>query len=334
MYRIQLRSRTAMAAAVLSTVLLSSALAQTTTRTFHLTTAPNQQAVNELGMLIRTIDVKSVTWNEAPTITVTGTPDEIALATWLIQQLDTTNRPTGIPSYTVANGNPADTVHIYFVTNFPLQAELNEFVTTLRTVADLRRIYTYTASHAIVVRAALGNVQAGDWLVQKMDVAPNSHPTNAQYKWTLNACSGGTVEVAFMPREISQMNLNAIVTTVRAIADVQPIFTHSGAPQAIAFRGCQDQVQLADWIIQRVEVQTNPQMKGQKQEYIVAGSTDPVTRVYYLGASSAQQMNQLATAIRSQAQINHIFVVADASALTLRGTPDKMDVADRIIQQQ
>ena len=315
------------------TVFSSIVLAQTTTKTFHLTTASDQTAINELGTIIRTIDVRTVTANGS-TITVTGTPDEIALATWLVQQLDTTSRPTAVPTYTVATGSPADTVHIYFVSNFPLQAELNEFVTVLRTVADLQRIFTYSASHAIVVRADSGHVQAGDWLVQKMDVAADAHPVNAQYKWTLPACSGGSVEVAFMPRQMSQMNLNSIVTTVRAIADVQRIFTRTGTPQAIAFRGCQDEVQLADWIIQQVEIQTNPQMKGQKKEYMVAGSTDPVTRVYYLGNSSSQQLNQLARTLRTQARIQHLFVVADASAVALRATPDMMDVADKIIEQQ
>ena len=66
-----------------------------------------------------------------------------------------------------------------------------------------------------------------------------------RHDFSIEGCSDG-VEVALLATPQSQAGLNQIVTILRTIADVQHIFTHSGAPQGVAFRGCAPQVQLAD----------------------------------------------------------------------------------------
>jgi hypothetical protein len=232
-------------------VFASAATAQTASRTFHLTTVPNDAALREVGVILHLLAVPIVSVDEAKQqITATGTDDGLALAAWLVSQLDTRDVPSAPPQYTVAD-SPDNSVEIFFLTNTPSQASLNEFVTTLRVVADLQQIFTYSPSHAIAVRGSADKTQLAKWLVKQMDVPAGSHPNTAQYKWPNGSCAEGVVEVAFLPTVVPERELYQIVTTVRSQADIRYIFTHSSAPQAIAFRGCLPQVQLADRLIQQ-----------------------------------------------------------------------------------
>lgn len=229
----------------------SVAIAQTSTRTFHLTTVPSDAALHEIAVILHVMAVPIVTSDEAKQqITATGTDEEMALAAWLVSQLDTRDLPAAPPQYNIA-GSPNGSVEIFFLTNTPSQAPLNEFVTTLRVVADVQQIFTYSPSHAIAVRGSADKMQLTEWLVKQMDVPANSHPSTAQYKWPIDSCAEGVVEVAFLSAVVPQPELNRIATTVRAHADIRYIFTHSSAPQAIAFKGCLPQVQLADQLIQQ-----------------------------------------------------------------------------------
>jgi len=319
--------------ALLAVALPSLAIAQDASRTFQLTTVPDGAPTNELATILRTIaDAKPHSEPATRQMTVSGSDEDLALSAWLVSQLDTKYLPVNPPRYHVSAG-PDDSVRVYFVMHVRQQSDLNELVTLLRTNAGVQRIFTYTPSHAIILRGTESQVQLTDWLVQQLDLGIDSHPAPAQYKYPAADCADGLVQVSLLDVWLPGAGLNEVVSTIRAVADIHYVFTRTAPRQAIVFRGCRPQVEIAGWLIQSVTAPPDPRSQDGKSELVTQGVVEPVTRVYYLYLATPGQLETLASAIRSQAFVTRIFVSGQRRTLALRGAPDMLAAADRIIQQ-
>jgi hypothetical protein len=167
-----------------------------------------------------------------------------------------------------------------------------------------------------------------------MDVSPDTHASTERYAFSFPRCASGVVEVAYLKHALAGPGLNEVVTTLRVVADIQSIFTHSSAPQGVAFRGCAPQVQLADWLFQQIDAQPDAQAHAQKHEYSVPDSADSIARIYYMSISGKQALNEVVTAIRSDVDLSRIFFCTESAVVALRATPDVVAAADRIIKER
>lgn len=316
------------------------ALAQTTSHTYHMNHVPSTAALNEIATLLRALVFDGRYTDTTPpvsvdpadqSITVSGTADQQATANWIIQHLDVTAPPQNTQQYTAGESDPA--VRIYFLAHTHAQAPLNELVTVMRTVGDIQRIFTYPPLNAVGIRTTTGKAQFADWMVQQMDVSPTSRPVTARHDLPLPACGDAQAEVRFLTNVGSQIGVNELVTILRAVADIQMIFTHSSEPLGIAFRSCPSTLELGDWLIQQTDVAPGSRSNSDKYEYQVPNSVDPVVRVYYLKGNDAAEYKTCVTAIRDAAKVSHIFYSLTTGAVALRGTPDQIAVADQVIRQ-
>jgi hypothetical protein len=313
----------------------STVFGQTDNRTFHLTTPPNLPALREIATIIRVIagnkpvtrssGASGVTVDEAKfDITVSGTDADLTLSAWLVKQLDTTTPEPA--QYAIPGGS--DAVRIFYAAHTPTQPLLNELLTSLRTVGDIQRIFTYSPPHAIVIRTGAARASMVDWLFHQLDVAADDQTRWQPREIEMPDIPGQFVKVDYLIHQTPPQGFYDIVTSLRAIVDVQAIFTRS-TPQGIAFRGTAAKVQLADWLFQQLDVQPDNQMRAAQHEFAVPGASD-VTRVYYLNTAN---LNGTATAVRSEANIQRIFVCSEPKAVSLRGTPEAMAIADRVIKE-
>jgi hypothetical protein len=238
---------------IIVALIASCAWGQTTSRTFHLTTVSTLAGMNELATIIRTLDANAIFADEtSQTLTVSGTDAELALAAWLVEQLDSEHPQFASPQYTVA-GSAQDAVRIFYLVNTPTQAGLNELVTTLRTIGDIQRIFTYSPPKAIAIRTTDANAQLAEWLVQQLDVSPGNHPSVERYGYATPGGPSEVVEVAFLTHERTQAGLNDAVTVLRTATGIRKIFTRS-TPQGIAFCGSAEQVLSAERLLQQIDV--------------------------------------------------------------------------------
>ena len=236
------------------TILLASgAAAQTSSRTFHLTTVTSPTTVREIGTIVRVLATQQTSVNEeSQTISVSGSASDLALAAWLVEQFDSTAAKPAMLQYTVP-GSPQSAVRIFYLSNTPRQTGLNEFVSTLRAVGDIQKIFAATPDHSIGIRTTEAQAQLAEWLVQRLDVT-NAKAGAERYA---SAGPGGpqeVVEVAFLARQGTESDLNQAVSTLRNEAGIRHIFMHS-APQGIAFRGSAEQVQSAEHLLAQINAQ-------------------------------------------------------------------------------
>src|SRR5580700_9548985 len=94
-----------------------------------------------------------------------------------------------------------DVVKVFYVTNVTSVQEFQEIATTIRTVAEIRRVFTYNAQKALIVRGTADQVALTEKLIHDLD-KPKSEvvidvivmQVNSQYSRSLAAtiASGGT----------------------------------------------------------------------------------------------------------------------------------------------
>jgi len=133
--------------------------------------------------------------------------------------------------------------------------------------------------------------------------------------------------------------LQEIVTVLRTVAEIQRIFL-CNAPRSVALRGTADQMAVAEWLFNALDKPASGQSLARlgqdsgMHEYRVLGNSDDVVRVFYLThTDTVQGLQEIATTIRTIADIQRIFVCNASRALALRGTVDQVARSTRLIEE-
>ena len=141
-------------------------------RVFHLAHPAGPRELQEIATVVRsTADIRWLfTYNAAGTITVRGTAAKLALAEWLIKELD---QPTGgqpstrqgqqplFREYMVESGGD-DVVRVFYLTSVRTPQRLQEIGAQVRTTARARRLFTYIPLNAIAMRGTSAEISLAD----------------------------------------------------------------------------------------------------------------------------------------------------------------------------
>lgn len=211
-------------------------------RVFHLTSTGERQQLQEIATAVRsTAEIRRLfTVAAGNTIAVRGTPAQIKLSQWLVQELD---RPTG--PYSSSNeyqldGDDQDIVRVFFVPAAKTVQDLQELATLVRATAEIKRLFTYNASRAVVVRGAAPQIKLAEWLFAELSKTP-AGPLSPEYELAPNT---DVVRVFYLSKVDNTKRFQEIATEVRKATAVRRLFTYN-APRAIALRGTSEQIAKA-----------------------------------------------------------------------------------------
>ncbi len=130
-------------------------------------------------------------------------------------------------------------------------------------------------------------------------------------------------------------SLQEITTVIRSTADIRHAYLDA-AQRSLTVRGTAGQIAIVEWLFYELD---KPPVghQGQKavmREYRVAGGSDDVVRVFYLAHTrAAQDLQEVATLIRSIGDIPRLFTYNAPKAVTLRGTTEQMALAEWLINE-
>jgi hypothetical protein len=303
--------------------------AQNVDRVFYLTQNETAQDLQEIATTIRSVtDIRQVMADETQrTVTVTTTAGQMAMAEWLIHELDVPG-PASQPRQYVAPGGGNDIVRIYF-THTAGPRDLQEIVTTIRATADIQRMFVYNSLRAAVLRASTAEMGLADWLMQKLD---RPGQTSAPPEYAYAGMRGPEVaRVFYLTHPQNRQDMQEIVTTLRSIADLQRIFTYN-APKAVAVRGPADRVALAQWLVSELDRAPDETPAAGAHQYTLPAGSDNQVRVFYLSqVATPDQRQKIATEVRTTANVPRLFVYNLLGALTLRGTVGQVATAERLL---
>jgi hypothetical protein len=313
-------------------LLASSAFAQDLSRTFQLKNNSTSTGLQEIATTLRTVfDVKQVSIDPAvSTITVSGTSDQIAAAEWLVPKVDVATGAGVSPQKYFFAGNSNDVVDVVGLKNATAIPNLQEILTTLRTVADIQKIYQSSIPKMLIMRSDPGHIAMADFLAEQIDqpALPRKGPTIANFQPNLpgnQRDKNDSVIVYGLANTPSTRDLQMILTTLRTVLQIQKIYQYTSA-KMLAIRADADRIQMAEWLIPKLDTAAPGDDNAQMQ---YPGGKDDVVKVFYLPPDA--NVNNLSVSVRTIAKIQQMYPNDNPPALVVRSTADQVAMAAKLI---
>jgi len=206
------------------------------------------QDMQELLTVLRTVaDVQKIfTFTSNHAIILRGPAWEVAFAEWIIDQVNQPKQQkpdTNPREFTVGGPDYRGMGHgarFNLLANMTSPLQMQEVLTVLRTVADVQKVFIYSSSHALILRAGDSDLQLAEWIIQRLDLpaGQSSGPT------TFTASSGDDVTRIFHASNVTPQLVQTVVTGLRTEVKVRKVFP-TMAPANIVVRGTTDQIAAA-----------------------------------------------------------------------------------------
>jgi hypothetical protein len=137
---------------------------------FYPTHAGTQQEIQELAVVLRSIYgvFRLFTYSPTRAIALRGTADQIAIAEWLFDDLDRQSGNPGPHEFRVPGGGD-DVVRVSYLVHAGTAERLQEIAGQVRSMAEIRRLFTYNAPRAIALRGTLEQIALADRLIAERD---------------------------------------------------------------------------------------------------------------------------------------------------------------------
>ena len=322
------------------------AYTQTTTeknidREFNFRHSGSTREIQEIATAIRTIaEIRQVSTDTAKkSMTVRATANQMALADWLLNQLDQPrgtlqNRPAADLEYRSA-GDPEDTVRIFYLAYADTEQQLQEIAIGVSFIAEIRRACTNTILRAVILRGTADQLTLGEWLLSALDQPERVDGTPAR-PLLENRPNGGpndVVRILYLPANTSFQELQEFNTLVRTQSDMRYAFVYH-TPRVAVFRANADQVSLAGWLFDQLYGSSVPGDRDRtKREFMLPSDGPSFVSLYFL-KGAAPDLESIALRIRSAARTSNVFFMTRLRALSVRGTAGQIALADRLIDME
>jgi hypothetical protein len=307
----------------------------TASQVFHFTYAQAPPGIQQITNTIRSVGeiTQAFPSMDAKTLSVTGTPAQVAMAAWIFSTLDQpapANRAT--QEYRPA-GSANDVVRVMYLTHPQTPQSFQEIVNAVRTIPEMTKLFPYTSQVAIVMRGTDNQVAMTEWLFHQLDapagVQPDQSPAARQY--TSPGATNDVVQALFLSHPWSPQSLQQITNTLRVIPQLTKVFPCT-ATGAVSVRGPTATVALATWLFGQLD-QPAPATASAPREYQMPDGADDVTQVFYVTpATTIGQFQGIITALQNTKGL-HVFPDDMWNAVTIRGTAGQIAAADSMIKQ-
>jgi hypothetical protein len=313
----------------------SSALAQQTDRVLHFSATNSVKDFQEIAGVthyITDIPRPSLDATEK-SLSLQGTPGQVALAEWLFSNLD---KPANVSpdaakhEYRVSD-SADDVVRLFYLTNPKGSQGMQEIVTPVRSLANIRQVSIYNDLRAVVVRGTSEQINLAEFLFAQMDKSdiPGSGPS-AEFR--MDSGSDGLARVFYLLNTKTDQDFQVAVTVVRAITQLRYTFAYN-TPRAVGVRGTDEQVALAKWLFEHLDGAKSPD--SGVHQYQLPSSSDEFVRVFYLThAATSQRLGETLHQIESKTHGACWGVYTPTNAIVIRGTAQQIAEAAQLIQQQ
>lgn len=319
-------------------------------QTFDFTNKPSPKGLQEVATILRTVaDIKGLTIDSAAsTVTVTGTPDELVTAGWLLHQLD---RPApadpSVPSpgansaQYVMPGKSDDVMRVFHLNHVASKTPqpIQEILTVLRTVGDIQKVFNDTALSDLVVRGKANELALAEYLINGLDVKPGTITVAASPEFHYTASPSyprgpEVVRVFYLTHSSTPQQMQEILTTLRTVADIQKVFNYTPL-SALTIRGTASDLATCEFLIGKLDLPADAKNLVPDEFTIPANvQGGNVIGVYYPASLGAKKLMAAVTLLRDSLQLNKTFMKSSPPTLIYRGTADQIAKAEQLIKQK
>jgi hypothetical protein len=326
---------------ILYTIVLFGCLAhgQTSNRVFsfaHLSTPQDFQLMVNLLRTVGGLQQISVD-NQARTLTVNGTSQQIDLANWLVHSfdIDPQGAEPSSPEYTVPDGSD-DVVRVFYVPGLT-QRNMQEIINTVRTISDITRMYQIPSISTFCARGTASQIALARWLVDAME-----HPSAGPHEFIIPEVrevsprwDAGVVRVFYLAHTKSAQDIQDLVNALRTITEIAKIYQYTERP-AIVVRGNSRQIPVAQWIVERLDQTAAGQVSTAAFTASIPHTENfSAVRIFYFPTPITRPaLAERVNAVRSSLGITRIYSCPAPGALVLRATPAQALQAETMMANQ
>ena len=344
--------RTTLAALGMSALFAVSASGQTTSgpdteRAFRLIGGESPKAIEEIAYVAGSVTELPKLPVDAgkATITVAGSPDQIALAAWVIGELD---QPTKAAGLTYSPPGGADSVaRMFYLAHMSAPQQPQELVNVIRSMTEIRPIVSYNPAKAIILRGTHAQVEQAEWIVKGLDLAPDQAlPPVAATQVAVPP--GSTLQSAdarayhakhnqarifYLKNNETPQQVQEMVNALRSATEMQRITTFA-ALRAICVLGTESQAATSEWLVNELEKPT-PQAAAEDRYYITPemATADGEVRVFFVPSIQTAEATQHVVNLIRRAGVQRITAFNSAKAIVIRGTTGQVAAAEQAVQQ-
>jgi hypothetical protein len=216
----------------------------------YFTHAATPQSLQEIVTTIRSVaDVQRMfIYNRLRAAVLRDNVARIGLADWLMQKLDQPGQTAAPQEYTVAGPRGPEVARVFYLVHPQGPRDMQEIATTLRSIADIPRIFMYIAPKALAVRAPADRVALAQWLVTELDRPANEPAASGAHRYELPTGTDNQVRVFYLNPSTSADQRQRIIADVRSAAYVQRLFVYNSL-SALTVRGTVGQIATAERLL-------------------------------------------------------------------------------------
>lgn len=323
-------------------ILASVALAQDAeSRVFHFHHIAATQDLNEFATLVRTMsEAKSLTADDShKTMSVSGTPMQIRIAEWLFVELDRRTLPEFATKEFKVPNKEDDVVRVFFLPNAATVQAFQEDATVVRTIGEIRRVFTMNTTRALAVRGTANQLAATEFLARELDQPADAKRTDSRDFNMFDPADhssdhGATaVRVFYLPYASTIQQFQEVATLTRTIGEIRRVFTQN-AYKALIVRATPDQIALTNWIVHELGKPVSADVTA-SQPYVypdIYHDGENVVRVFYVkDVATKPAFQQIATQIRTTTKMRRVFTYNASNAIAVRGTEAQLAQTSQIL---
>jgi hypothetical protein len=308
-------------------------------RVFRSVHTDSVQELNELATVIRSIgEIREVNVDTAgKIISIRGTPAQIALADWLFTKLDQpAGQGSGVQEYTMTGAEPLHAVRLFFIKNAAGIQQFQEMATVVRSITEVRHVFTYNVSKALVFRGTPEQMEAAQWLIAELDHAPAPGPrASPEFRMEGTRHNDNVARVYYLNETVSVSDFQELATLIRSLAEIRRVFMFN-PHKAVALRGTATQMEMAQWMVTELNLPLTAE-PAPVQARIFNLDNDPENTVQlfrFPNTGTVAHFNETAASIRARTGIRRAFVHNTRRVLVMRGTADQIAEAERLINER
>jgi type II secretory pathway component GspD/PulD (secretin) len=223
-------------------------------RIFRIVHAGSPRELQEIVNVMRTTAdmARLLPVNSSGSVVARGTADQITLAAWLVSQLDVAGPdPVARIQASQLPGVPESEVRVIHLAHTTSPSALAELVNTIRTIADINRVFRNNTAAALVVRGEPQTVAVAEWLAGQLD-QPANQQGPSPHEQAVKGRTDSVARVFYLSHTQSLGGLQVLANTLRTNVKIQRIFACTQV-SAVSLRGTAEQVSEAEKLIAQLD---------------------------------------------------------------------------------
>lgn len=223
---------------------------------------------------------------------------------------------------------------VFHFTNVTTPQGMQEITNAVRTVPEITQASFEAESKTLSIHTTPDRIALAEWIFLELDMPeseasggfPGRSVPGSHHSGRPDAC------VPHGPPGFPQAYQEE-VNAIRTIPEITKVFPSSRLRQ-IVVRGDETQIAMAEWLFRRLDQPIAPQGQTRAEQQLHAESlTSPrsgseLRILYFANASSPQARQEIVNAIRTVPELTKVFPVNEQSAVAVRGTADRIALAE------